>query len=136
MDLIYGPNNYGIEAPQYQTEPKWAVEYMRRRIKIVTDAYIAAGCSSTDIYIAAALAQNGPSFTKFNLDEWLTVKKNRIQRDSLTLDWYSYFEHPNNSHDTSLQLKRFKSATSALKTWYIPRDVNYDTIRKLSEIGN
>jgi RHS repeat-associated protein len=137
MDSIYGPGNYFLETPHDRNNIKWAVEYMRRRIKIVTDACVAAGCSSTDIYIAAALAQNGSGLTKFNLDNWLTVKKNRINSDSLTLNWFKYFEEPGNWRDTSWQLIRFEGAINALKTtWYIPRDVNFDTIHKLKKIGN
>jgi hypothetical protein len=137
-DQITGIRDFGKyfqpESAYNRNDIDGAVIYMKRRIKLVTDACINAGCSSTDIYIAAALAQNGPGFTIFNLDNWLTVEKNRINRGGVTLDWFTYFGQKGNALDTSEQLERFKNATDGLVTWYIPRDVIFDTVRRLISI--
>ncbi len=134
MDALYGAGNYKQENPHDQTEKSWAIEYMRRRIKLATDACIAAGCSSTDIYIVAALAQNGPGFTKFNLiQDGLTAKANRINEGGITIKWFEWFRN-GSCVDTSQQLNRFEKATDKLKTWYMPRDINFNTIHELQRI--
>jgi hypothetical protein len=62
MNEIYGKGNYVKEGPRDQTDKNWAVIYMQRRIKLVTDACISRGCRDTDVFIVVALAQNGPGF--------------------------------------------------------------------------
>ena len=129
---------YQLENEHDQTTKKWAVIYMRRRLQIVTNTCQDAGCSQTDIYIAAALAQNGPGFTKFNLDNWFLVKKNRIDEGGVTLNWKYWFEHNHdNADDTSDQLSRFILVTDELKRrgWYVP-NVSRQTILDLSRIGD
>lgn len=130
MDEVYGIGNYQPETFQDQSDKAWAIELMRRRIKLVTDRCIAADCSSTDIYIAAALAQNGPGFTVFNLEDGLLKKYNRINERGMTVNWDDWFK-TNSCRNASKQLRRFKDATDALTTWYMPRDINFDTIDTL-----
>jgi hypothetical protein len=78
----------------------------------------------------AALAQNGSGFTVFNLDDGLLAPKNRIDRDGITINWNKWFE-VNSCRNASKQLRRFKDATDALGTWYMPRDVHFETIDTL-----
>ena len=130
MDKIYGVGNYRPETPHDPNNLSWSIEYMRRRIKLATDKCIASGCSSTDVYIVAALAQNGPGFTVFNLDNGLLAKANRINYDGITINWYKWFE-VNSCRNASKQLRRFKDATDALRAWYMPRDINFETVNNL-----
>src|SRR5690606_6632736 len=66
MDEHYGAGNYRPETPHDQTDIRWAAEYMKRRIKIVIEMCREKKCGTTDIYIAAALAQNEPAFSTLN----------------------------------------------------------------------
>src|SRR6266545_1451583 len=50
------PDDYKLEPKHNQKDNTWAAVYMKRRIKLVTDKCEEAGCTSTDIFIAAALA--------------------------------------------------------------------------------
>ena len=124
--------SYREEKPLDPSTMSGAVELMKRRIKLVTDKCLAKGCSETDVYIAAALAQNGSGFTIFNLDNWLLVNKNRFYdfEKGITIDWFEWFRSGQDI-DTTEQLRRFKSATDSLTTWYYPREVNNNTVREL-----
>jgi hypothetical protein len=54
---------FDLEKKHDPTNPRWAVEYMRRRIKQVVDLCTPDFCEAKDRVIVAALAQNGPGFT-------------------------------------------------------------------------
>ncbi len=135
MDPDY-QKHYILEPPHNPNDPNWASEYMRRRIKLVTDKCIDANCSSTDIYIAAALAQNGPGFTQQNIHD-LTLPKLRSSEDDVTINWKQYFGFPNNADDTSDQLKIFTRVAKKLRNrgWHLPY-VNWNTVDELSGIGD
>ena len=131
--------SYRLETPQDQTEMKWAVEYMRRRIKLVIDACKERKCGDTDIYIAAAMAQNGSGFTKANIEKRDIGKLDDNERlpGGVNMDWNSYFEKPGNADDTSVQLQRFTNVTLLLigKGWTVP-NINWVKVTELSRIGN
>ena len=59
--------SYKGEGVHDQNQPVWAVHYMRRVIQQVLGS--CDKCTSTDRFIAAALAQNGPGFTHFELTQ-------------------------------------------------------------------
>jgi RHS repeat-associated protein len=134
MNDMYGSGNYKQEEYHDQTEMKWAVEYMRRRIKLSVDACIKKGCTDTDIYIAASMAQMGTSFTKLNVEE---IEELPIERrtDGVNINWNAYFDLPNNFVDTGKQLSRFTSVTFLLmgKGWTVP-NINWKKVTELSNI--
>jgi len=87
---------------QDQTDPKVAVEAMTRRIQIVTSA-CDARCTSTDIFLVSALAQNGPGFNLDNMNI-LMHGKDYIPRPTggtCSLDWGTYII----SADTAKKIK-------------------------------
>jgi hypothetical protein len=116
----------------------WAVKYMRRRIKLVTDFCTDKGCTETDKYIAAALSQNGPGFTTLNING-KDVKWHHIDETWTRLDWNEYFNRPSNSDDTQKPLKNFIVAIHELEArgWSVPHEkINWNTINELIAIGN
>lgn len=132
----YGEGNYRLEDPHDQTEMRWAVEYMRRRIKLVIDACKSRNCGDTDTYIAAALAQNGSGFTTINIKD--LAKLPDLERvEGVKMNWKEYFDKPHNADDTSRQLKRFTNVTFLLmgKGWTVPQ-INWKEVTELSGIGN
>ena len=137
MNEHYGEGNYQQEMPHNQNEMKWAVEYMRRRIKLAVDACAEKNCGVTDKYITAALAQDGPSFSKRNFTGDVTKLKDTERLPGVNLDWKTYFDKPGNFTITSKQLARFTNVTLLLagKGWYVP-DINWQWVNVLSEIGN
>jgi RHS repeat-associated protein len=134
MESRYGkdyPKYFHLEHWHDPENTTWAVTYMKRRIKLVIDK-CDEKCTSTDIYIAAALAQNGPGFTLLNMKDLMPISK-RINVNGLTLNWYDYFDRAK-AVDTSLQLLRFDSAIQELRrrNWPVPLDVMWQTVRELS----
>jgi RHS repeat-associated protein len=136
MKKHFGSGNYKLEMPHDQTEMKWAVEYMRRRIKLSVDTCIKRGCTDTDIYIAASMAQMGTSFTKLNIEQIEELPIDR-RTEGVNINWKEYFDRPNNADDTSLQLSRFTNVTLLLigKGWNVPI-INWKKVTELSRIGN
>jgi len=140
------PEGYQLEPVHDQSEKTWAVEYMRRRIKLVTD--LCVNCTSTDKYIAAALAQNGPGFNLQNMMD-LTRPGTRIRKDEptlwgnlrvegfVTVDWGKYFLQPGNADDTQFQLTLFDGVIRELqkRDWYIS-DVEFPIVDYLKSIGD
>ena len=130
MKAHYGVGNYGLETPHDQTQMRWAVEYMRRTMKLVLDVCVRdRKCLDTDKYIAAALAQNGPGFNVVNMQNVpRLVEEDRTE--GYKLDWKTFFGNDNSPlrRNTRIQLTRFQWAIEALmyKGWTVPaRDTNY-----------
>jgi len=126
---------YVLEGPHDQRDPKWAAIYMRRRIQLVTNRCI--DCSSTDIFIAAGLAQNGPGF---NLDQMKdlvnTVHGPRLvpkTPNGATIPWRQYWKIAKRKN-TSTQLWRFTKVIRELRDrrWIVP-DVDWVEIDYLSK---
>jgi hypothetical protein len=69
------------------TDSRWAVEYMRRRIKQVLDICKDRFCGPKDRFIVAALAQNGPGFPP---SEMTRIKNNYVVNDR-TIDWRKWY---------------------------------------------
>ena len=125
-----------------------AVILMRREIQLVTDVCVSRGCTPTDIYIAAALSQNGPGFNLQNMID-LTRPGTRINKPTVwggslqidkkdvTVDWDGYFGLPSNADDTQFQLTLFDGVIRELqkRNWYIP-DVKWTIVDYLKTIGN
>ena len=113
---------------------RWAVEYMRREIKLVLDVCVRErNCLETDKFIAAALSQNGPGFNIVNMKYVPKLKKN-LQTPDYKLNWSLFFREDKSflKKNTRIQLTRFNQAIEGLiaRNWAVPaRDTNY--IRKL-----
>ncbi len=136
------------------TDPVWAVEYMRRRIQQVLE--VCDKCTSTDKFIAAALAQNGSGFTHYELTQTVlnkapenpedlyryitSDKKIDFGRsDGVTVNWAKYFDVRDNYDDTYKQLNLFAQFAFELNarhlptlSWYLPTDLNWNTIWALT----
>jgi RHS repeat-associated protein len=114
-------------------EPKWAVEYMRRRIKQVLDTcnYGKINCSETDKFIIAALAQNGSGFTIANMD--LDIKINYLE--GRKIDWKEYFPKQGNVGEFKTQLRLFKDLTNLLHNdgYYLPNEILQDRTKMYLE---
>ena len=140
---------YEGEAIHDQNNSAWAVHYMRRVIQQVLER--CDKCTATDKFIAAALAQNGPGFSHFELTQtvlnkgaqnpadlyrYLTVdgKVDTNRPDGVTVNWTKYFERRNNYTDTYMQLNLFQQIVweLGLRNWYIPNDLNWGTIREVA----
>jgi hypothetical protein len=103
-----------------------ATIYMKRRIQLIVNACKARerGCGDTDMYIAAALAQNGSAFTIYSMREsQLRTLPLRDQTDHVKLDWVTWFKKDSKGGDnTSKELSRFSRAIKVLesKNWSVP----------------
>jgi RHS repeat-associated protein len=134
------PDTGKLEKTQDQTQPKWAAEYMRRRIQLVWD--YCKNCEPTDYYIAAALAQNGPGFTHKNMeDDVNNVSATHRKKHRIKKDWVSYFDNDlkrdGDVKNTILQLDRFTLVINELKSrgWYVHGGINWDKIEELRNLG-
>jgi hypothetical protein len=111
-------------AGQDQTRPAVAVSAMRRRITVVTEKCPDSKCSSTDIFIAAALAQNG-DLTQSTLLYWrLNYSTTPITPNGSKIDWKKFFEGADQEgqHHARFQLKLFYNDAIELRNrgWYLP----------------
>lgn len=118
-------NYYALEPVYNQYDIDSATIYMKRRIQLIVNACKArkGGCGDTDMYIAAALAQNGPAFTIFSMKEnQLQTLPLQDQTEDVKLDWYTWFEGDKGMKNTSEQLNRFNRAVQwlATKNWVVP----------------
>jgi hypothetical protein len=140
-NIIYDKNGnpkpiirgYGLRCPGDDPEKALdpynnqdAVILMKRRIKLVTDA--CSNCTDTDIYIAAALAQNGPGFSQIEINQMGIVQEasrtSQIYK-KINKDWINYFDSSvkkGNSINTRTQLNRFVLVVNNLimRGWKIP----------------
>jgi hypothetical protein len=126
------PDTGELEEVHDPKDPKWAVEFMRRRIQLVID-HCGAKCTSTDKYIAAALAQNGPGFTHVDIQNEVRKSSPRnTKKYSITKDWLDYFDRDSkdgNMVNTKTQLFRFTLIIKELRnrSWYVP-NIYWNTV--------
>ena len=123
LEKVLDPNN-----------SKNAAILMKRRIQLVTDE--CNGCTSTDIYIAAGLAQNGPGFTHKNMRNGVAIIKPKVICSvCISRDWKRWFEQgqPKNNQD---QLWRFNLVINELisRGWSVPFDLDMTTIEDLPNV--
>jgi hypothetical protein len=131
---------FQLENKHDQTDGYWAQIYMRRRIQQVVDH--CKNCSETDIFITAALGQNGSGFDWKSAEEISSVGKNLKWRTEKNgpIDWNGYFVEriEKNGYkgwfDTRNQLNTFANVVWALKSkgWYVPPKVEWDKIWPLA----
>jgi hypothetical protein len=125
-----------LEKVLNQNNTKNAVVLMKRELQLVTNE--CKNCTSTDIYIAAALAQNGPGFHLMNMRGIpnLSIKRSLLYGNpDVSKDWFSYFEADAQDHDmvnTKTQLNRFILVVNELRKrrWIVP-DIDSTTIDTL-----
>ena len=131
-------NTYELEPVHNAvTETKWAVEYMRRRIKQVIDTcnYGKIDCSETDKFIIAALAQNGSGFTIANVDQSIKTSTNPIFLINGIIQWKTYFPSQGNEAEFKKQLRLFYGFAKALYDdgYYLPKGILDGENKKLIE---
>lgn len=131
MINTYGVGNYRLEPLHDQNEMKWAVEYMRRQLKLITDVCERdRRCRPTDKFIAAALGQNGPGFNIVNMKTDVPDLPEINRTPDYKLNWKAFFRNDASllRINTQVQLSRFNQAIQALITenWLVPsRDTGY-----------
>jgi hypothetical protein len=131
-------NTYELESPHDPVkETKWAVEYMRRRIKQVLDTcnYGKINCSETDKFIIAALAQNGSGFTIANIDQSIKTSTDPLFLIGGKIQWKVYFPSQGNEAEFKTQLKLFYDFALGLNKdgYYLPIDILDVKNKKLIE---
>jgi len=140
-NLLWQIRSYGLRCPDSELEKalnpnntKDAVILMKRRIQLVTNE--CKGCTSTDIYIAAGLAQNGPGFVYKDMRNGVAIIKPRVTCSvCVSRDWKRWFEtgQPKNNQD---QLWRFNLVINELisRGWPVPFDLDTTTIKDLPNV--
>jgi hypothetical protein len=134
-------DGHGLGLPGLnQEQPVVAVRAMKRRILLVINnqdnKYKCKGCSASDIFIAAALAEGSNLFPD---DIAFLRAKYRIEPRSpngMIFDWLKYFKVNNSlSHNLS-QIKKFYNDVNELHRknadWAVPDDINWTEIENLS----
>jgi RHS repeat-associated protein len=121
------------------TDPSVAVAAMQKRISMVTKE-CNGNCSSTDIFIAAALAQNGSGFTDVNMRGLVNGDFGTVNTSDPTkafLPWGNFLSKIDNSSYYKLMLKLFKNDVLALGNngWTVPDNINWDQIDDISSGG-
>jgi RHS repeat-associated protein len=133
--------------PAYDAnQVQWAVEYIRRMIQQVMN--MCRQCSDTDIFIAAALGQNGPGLTPNAMWELSSVSTNPSRPNPYRLNqgdpinWMLYFKDriarngERGWKDTSLQLDLFSNVVWELekRNWDVPKNLDRVFIANLAQI--
>jgi RHS repeat-associated protein len=119
-----------LETPLDPNDPADAVILMKRRIQLVTNACV--GCTDTDRYIAAALAQNGPGFTHVRMrkiGKTTSESMKKYNNPDVSREWFGFFEedagYGNNMVNTKTQLVWFDRVIKELlgRGWFVPPSV-------------
>ena len=121
---------YGLCTGDYDYRPKdkdWSAEYMRRRIQIVVDK--CKFCTERDIFIVAALAQNGPGFTIANIDE---IKNDPDYLSNNQIQWKVWYAGRSRDSETEYrkQWRLFYKFAKKLNEdgYYLPPNILNDEI--------
>jgi len=120
---------------QDQTDPEVAVKAMTTRIEIVTNA-CDDKCTSTDIFLIAALAQNGPDFKLDNLDDLMHAEtyKPRPQDATHSLNWELFL---NNASKKEFYQDKLIGPFAANvlylqgQDWDVPDDIDWQYVYNL-----
>jgi hypothetical protein len=97
-----------LDKPLNPLNTKHAVILMKREIQLVTNE--CKGCKSTDIYIAAGLAQNGPGFSYKEMQFLGALSSAEQSKYQIKMNWFDRFKtdmEKNNGVNTRTQLNRF-----------------------------
>lgn len=123
---------------QNQKKPAVAVEAMTRRIQIVTNE-CDVRCTSTDIFLVAALTQNGPGFNRQNLNV-LMRGKDYIPRPTggtYSLDWGTFIQSSDSAKENKNNqalIAQFASNVLYLESqgWDVPDDIDWKYVYSLT----
>ncbi|MCC6300704.1 MAG: hypothetical protein IT314_15550 [Anaerolineales bacterium] len=134
-DPDYFSKNYELEPVTYlnehtynQTDVDLGIIYMKRKIEAVINS-CRAGCTATDLFIAAALGQ-GSGFTPQNMseisnpnpDDPADLYKIPVDERGVSINWLQYFIDRRKPRATTGELTRFRIAVQGLvaKGWALP----------------
>jgi RHS repeat-associated protein len=131
------PDTGELETPLDPMDNQSAVILMRMLLQLVIDE--CKGCTTTDIYIAVAMAQNGPGFNRANMNGIPNASPENQNKYLIKKDWLSYFTadaEDGNMKNTKTQIDRFTLVINELKSrgWYVPEnqpDFSWTTIELL-----
>jgi len=129
---------YGLGmAGENQAKGKVSVEAMMTRIKIVMEG-CDEKCTSTDLFLVAALAENGPGF---NLDNMKTLqgKYGRINDGTHSLKWGDWLNDSNalsakNQSTNRDLIAQFAGNVIFLENrgWDVPSDIDWSYVYSLT----
>ena len=112
-----------------------AVQAMMRRIQIRTE-HCDDKCTNTDLFLAAALGQNGPGFTTDNMDALMHGEdyKPRPKGTTHSLDWGSFISDSNKADTLRFHIAQFASNVEYLQGegWDVPDDLDWNYIYGLT----
>jgi RHS repeat-associated protein len=128
------PRNFGLCPDGEILDPmddQDSVILMRLLLQLTIDE--CKGCTSTDIYIAVGLAQNGPGFNRINMSrEVKKITPDKKGSTDISRDWFEWFENgqPKNNQ---IQLDRFTLVINELisRQWSVPDNIDWKTIELL-----
>ena len=122
-----------------QLSPIIAVEAMKERIQLRTEM-CDDKCTSTDIFLAAALGQNGPGFTPDNMSDLLGAKDYtpRSEGGTHSLNWAKWLNNPLTSPGDIASNKsliaQFAGNVLYLQDqgWDVPNDIDWVYVHSLT----
>ena len=119
-----------------QNDTNNAVILMKREIQLVINA--CKDCTNTDLYIAVALAQNGPGFTYKDMQNGVKIIRpiDRTGKNQyISRNWYDWFE-TGQQKNNQVQLSRFNLVITELinRGWMVPNDLGMTTIEDLPNV--
>jgi len=134
-------NGLGMKGED-QTAGKVAVKAMMTRIKIRTEICERNGCSSTDILIAAALAENGPGFPKSSMKDLVNgvyghQEVSPVNPNSATLPWRDFLNSTVDLDEAQYNrdlIGQFASNVLYLqdKGWDVPNGIDWEYVYSLT----
>jgi len=121
---------YHLEPPHDQTNPAWAVLYLRRRIEQVVEQCQGKGvkCDDEDRFIIAGLAQNGPGFNVGTMTD--TIKTKYIDPITGEIKWQDWYTNgvitPKTKKEYPKQLKLFYTYITMLRDdgYWLPENLD------------
>jgi len=122
---------------QDQNDPEVAVEAMKLRIQLRTEV-CDGKCTSTDIFLAAALGQNGPGFNPDNMDDLVNGKVYKPRLDgSHSLQWEEFLTNitdPDKEQFNRDMIGQFASNVLYLQDqgWDVPNDIDWGYVYTLT----
>lgn len=130
----YPGSTYKSDKPDDPTKPYMAVALMRNRIGMVLDkCNNNLNCSTTDRFITAGFAQNGPGFTVRDMDN---IKNNYLDNTG-HIDWATFLSNSNEKSALLGNLAQFRRFALNLQSdgYYIPSDYDDITVQRITLLG-
>lgn len=113
-----------------------SIEAMKRRITVRTDMCPRDKCTETDLFLIAALSQNGPGFTKEDMNMLLTGQGDLelSPNDTTYLDFNGWLKDGDHETRNREMIGRMAANVQYLENqgWTVPDGIDWDYVCKLS----